>query len=263
MSENKKHVNVALTIAGTDPSGGAGIAEDLKVFSELGVHGLSVAATLTVQSSFGIRKTVPVDEELVGEQLQCLLEDTVPDAAKTGLLLEPTIPAVVEFLANARFPVVVDTVFASGSGLQLADKKVLERYRKDIIPHAAIITPNIPETEILLDMVISDNRLLEAAARELLKMGAQAVLIKGGHLEEDEVVDFFMTHAEMRRFVKQRRGFKRVHGTGCTLSSGITAFLAKGSALKDAVASAEAYMDRKLADLIYPGKGTPIINHLS
>ncbi|MBN2378642.1 bifunctional hydroxymethylpyrimidine kinase/phosphomethylpyrimidine kinase [candidate division WOR-3 bacterium] len=263
MNASKKKVKVALTIAGTDPSGGAGVAEDLKVFSELGVHGLSVVSTLTVQSSFGMRRSVAVDVDLIAEQLQCLMEDTVPDAAKTGLVLTETLPAVIEFLDKVKFPVVVDTIFTAGSGLQLADQKMLDTYRREVIPRATIITPNIPETETLLDVVITDNRSLEGAARGLLKMGAKSVLIKGGHLEEEEVVDFYMTKAEIRRFVKPRRGFKRAHGTGCTLSSAITAYLARGSSLNDAVASAEAYIDRKLADLIYPGKGAPIINHLS
>ncbi|MBD3286735.1 bifunctional hydroxymethylpyrimidine kinase/phosphomethylpyrimidine kinase [candidate division WOR-3 bacterium] len=262
IKEKNKKVKTALTIAGSDPSGGAGIQEDLKVFTELGLHGLSVITTVTVQSSFGIRDAVSVEPGLIEDQLQCLMEDTEPQAAKTGLLLEESLPVVADFVKKAGFPVVVDTVFAAGSGLELAEKKTVETYRKEIIPLGVIVTPNIPETETLLDMVIVDSRILEGAARELIKMGANAVLIKGGHLDEEEVVDFFMDRSETRRFVKQRRGFKRVHGTGCTLSAAITAFLARGSSLADAVASAEAYIDRKLSDLIYPGKGTPVINHL-
>lgn len=253
---------LALTVAGTDPSGGAGIAEDLKVFTELGVHGLSVVATLTVQSSFGMRSAVAVKPEFVSEQLSCILEDRTPQAAKTGLVLTETLPAVINFLNKVSFPVVVDTIFASGSGLQLADKDTIERYRSEVLPHAVIITPNIPETEALLDIVVTDNRSLEGAARSFLKLGAQGVLIKGGHLAEDEVVDIFMTSTDLRRFVKPRRAFKRVHGTGCTLSAAITAYLARGSSLSEAVASAEAYIDRKLADILYAGEGTPIINHL-
>jgi len=254
--------NLALTVAGTDPSGGAGIQEDLKVFTELGVHGLSVAATLTVQSSFGLRRAEPVDPEFIDEQIKCLMEDREPQAAKTGLILSPSLEVIARFLHQAAFPVVVDTVFASGSGLTLADADTIDFYRKEIIPKATIVTPNIPEAEALLDMVITDNRMLEGAARELLKKGAQAVLIKGGHLEEDQVVDVFVSSSDLRRFVKQRRGFKQVHGTGCALSAAITAFLARGQNLADSVASAEAYVDRKLADLLYAGKGAPITNHL-
>lgn len=253
---------LALTIAGTDPSGGAGVAEDLKVFNELGVHGLSVIATVTVQSSFGMRRAAAVEPGLISEQLSCILEDRQPQAAKTGLVLTDSLPAVIDFLKNASFPVVVDTVFASGSGLQLADKETIERYRREIMPEAAIITPNIPETEALLDIVLTDNHSLESAARHFLKLGARGVLIKGGHLSEDEVADLFMTQTDLRRFVKPRRAFKRVHGTGCALSAAITAYLARGSSLSEAVASAEAYIDRKLADLLYAGEGAPIINHL-
>jgi len=253
---------LALTIAGSDPSGGAGIQEDLKVFTELGVHGLSVVAIITVQSSFGMRSSKAVDPAQVSEQINCLLEDRPPAAAKTGLLTTEALPAIIEFLKKVSFPVVVDPIFESGSGLLLASPQMIELYRKEVIPRAVLITPNIPEVEALLDITIVDNRSLEGAARSLLDLGAQAVLIKGGHLKEDQVVDLFLTRTDARRFVKPRRGFREVHGTGCALSAAITAYLARGSSLSDAVASAEAYIDRKLADLLYAGEGTPIINHL-
>ena len=253
---------LALTIAGSDPSGGAGIQEDLKVFTELGVHGLSVIVTITVQSSFGMRFSKAVDPALVSEQINCLLEDRPPAAAKTGLLTTEALPVIIKFLKKVSFPVVVDPIFESGSGLLLASSQMIELYRKEVIPRAALITPNIPEVEALLNITIVDNRSLEGAARSLLDLGAKAVLIKGGHLKEDQVVDLFLTRTDARRFVKPRRGFKNVHGTGCALSAAITAYLARGSSLADAVASAEAYVDRKLADLLYAGEGTPIINHL-
>lgn len=255
-------VPLALTIAGFDPSGGAGIQEDLKVFNELGVHGLSVVSAITVQSSFGIRRAVVVKPELVSEQINCLLEDRQPAAAKTGLLTTEALPAIIEFLKKISFPVVVDPIFESGSGLLLASSQMIELYRKEVIPRAALIIPNVPEVERLLDITIVDNSSLEGVARSLLNIGAKAVLIKGGHLKEDQVVDLFLTRTNARRFVKPRRGFRDVHGTGCALSAAITAYLARGSSLADAVASAEAYIDRKLADLLYAGEGTPIINHL-
>jgi hydroxymethylpyrimidine/phosphomethylpyrimidine kinase len=253
---------LALTIAGSDPSGGAGIQEDLKTFTELGVHGLSVVAALTVQSSFGMRSSVGVDPALISEQINCLLEDRKPGAAKIGLLACEVIPVIVEFLNRVSFPVVVDPIFASGSGLLLADKDMIDLYRSEVVPRASLITPNVKETEALLDKPIVDSRGLEASARALLDMGAKAVLIKGRHLDEDPVVDLFYTPTDSRRFVKPRRGFKNVHGTGCALSAAITAYLARGASLADAVASAQAYIDRKLANLLYAGEGTPIINHL-
>ncbi|MCK4333694.1 bifunctional hydroxymethylpyrimidine kinase/phosphomethylpyrimidine kinase [candidate division WOR-3 bacterium] len=254
--------SLALTIAGSDPSGGAGIQEDLKVFNELGVHGLSVVSAITVQSSFGMRSSKAVDPALVSEQINCLLEDRLPAAAKTGLLTVEALPAIIKFLKKVSFPVVVDPIFESGSGLLLASPQMIELYRKEVIPRAALITPNIPEVEAILDITIVDNRSLEGAARSLLDLGAKAVLIKGGHLKEDQVVDLYLTRTDARRFVKPRRGFREVHGTGCALSAAITAYLARGSSMADAVASAEAYVDRKLADLLYAGEGTPIINHL-
>jgi hydroxymethylpyrimidine kinase/phosphomethylpyrimidine kinase len=253
---------LALTIAGSDPSGGAGIQEDLKVFTELGVHGFSVITTVTVQSSFGMRSSKAVDPSQVSEQINCLLEDRLPAAAKTGLLTVEALPAIIEFLNKVSFPVVVDPIFASGSGLLLADKDMIDLYRSEVVPRASLITPNVKETEALLDKPIVDSRGLEASARALLDMGAKAVLIKGRHLDEDPVVDLFYTSTDNRRFVKPRRGFKNVHGTGCALSAAITAHLARGSSLAEAVASAQAYIDRKLADLLYAGEGTPIINHL-
>lgn len=253
---------LALTIAGSDPSGGAGIQEDLKTFTELGVHGLSVIAAITVQSSFGMRSSVGVDPDLVTEQINCLLADRKPGAAKTGLLAREVVPVVIEFLNKVSFPVVVDPIFASGSGLLLANKDMIDLYRSEVVPRAALITPNVKETEALLDKPIVDSRGLEASARALLDMGAKAVLIKGRHLDEDPVVDLFYTPTDNRRFVKPRRRFKNVHGTGCAISAAITAYLARGSSLADAVASAQAYIDRKLANLLYSGEGAPIINHL-
>lgn len=260
MTSNKPPL--ALTIAGSDPSGGAGIQEDLKTFNELGVHGLSVISTLTVQSSFGMRCSEGVDPALVSEQINCLLEDRPPAAAKTGLLAREIIPVIIEFLDKASFSVVVDTIFASGSGLVLADSDLIEQYRSQVVPRAALITPNVKEAEALLDRPIPDSRGLEGAARGLLDMGAQAVLIKGRHLDEDQVIDLFATCKDLRRFVKPRRNFKNVHGTGCALSAAITAFLARGADLSDAVASASSYIDRKLANLLYAGEGAPIIDHL-
>jgi len=253
---------LALTVAGFDPSGGAGIAEDLKVFTELGVHGLAVVSVLTVQSSFGMRSAVGVDPAFVTEQINCLLEDRAPAAAKTGLLSRDAVPVIADFMERVSFPVVVDPVFAAGSGLVLADSELIELYRTRILPHAALITPNVKEAEALLDKPITTSSAFEGAGRALLDFGAQAVLIKGRHLDEDHVVDLFLTRTDARRFVKPRRGFKNVHGTGCALSAAITAYLARGSSLADAVASAQAYIDRKLADFLYAGEGTPVINHL-
>lgn len=253
---------LALTIAGSDPSGGAGIQEDLKTFTDLGVHGLSVIATLTVQSSFGMRSSKAVDPVLVSEQIKCILEDRPPGAAKIGLISREHVPIIIEFLERVSFPVVVDTVFESGSGLTLAASELIDLYRSRVLPRAALVTPNVKEAETLLDRPITDSRGLEAAGRGLLELGAKAILIKGRHLDEDPVVDLFCTFTEVKRFVKPRRGFKNVHGTGCALTAAITAYLARGSSLVDAVASAQAYIDRKLADLLFAGEGTPVINHL-
>ncbi len=252
---------LALSFAGFDPSGGAGILEDLKVFNELGVYGLSVISILTVQSSFGLRSTLPVDSAFLREQIECLFEDRLPAAAKIGLLARETIPVIIDFLHKVSFPVVLDTIFKAGSGLSLVDSQMLQVYRRELIPRATLITPNVKEAEALLDRAIFDSRELEGAARQLLDMGAQAVLIKGRHLDEDQVVDLYLSRSETRRFVKPRRAFKNVHGTGCALSAAIAAYLARGSALIDAVASAQAYMDRKLAKFIYSGEGTPVLNH--
>lgn len=255
-------VPIALTIAGLDPSGGAGLQEDIKVFTELGVHGISVATAVTVQSSFGLRTVEPVRPEIVSEQLKCLLEDREPKAAKTGILTNQSLAPVIDFLKQTSVPVIVDPVFASGTGFILADSNIVEVYRTEVIPHSVLVTPNVPELQSLLGMSITSSVYFEGAARKLIDMGAKAVLIKGGHTEEDEVVDLFYTRTQARRFVKPRRNLKRVHGTGCALSAAIVAYLVRGATLLDAVASAEAYIDRKLADVLYAGEGAPIINHL-
>lgn len=255
-------VPIALTIAGSDPSGGAGIQEDLKVFTELGVHGFSCVTAITVQSTFGMRRSFNLDGVLVAEQISCLLEDRNPQAAKTGLLTKESLSQVALFINRVSFPVVVDPIFASGTGFLLADSQDIEFYKTQIIPSSAIITPNVPELQALIGSAITQSSMFEGAARKLLEMGAKAVLVKGGHLMEDQVVDLFLTKTDARRFVKPRRGFKNVHGTGCALSAAIAAHLARGAGLADAVASAEAYIDRKLAALLHAGEGVPILNHL-
>jgi hydroxymethylpyrimidine/phosphomethylpyrimidine kinase len=255
-------VPIALTVAGSDPSGGAGLQEDIKVFTELGVHCVSCVTAVTVQSTFGISRSYPVEGTVVAEQISCILEDRTPLAAKTGLLAKECLGQVALFLNRISFPVVVDPIFASGTGFLLADSQDIEFYKTQIIPSSAIVTPNVPELQALIGSSVTQSSMFEGAARKLLEIGAKAVLIKGGHLAEDQVVDLFLSKTDARRFVRPRRGFKNVHGTGCALSAAITAFLARGSSLIDAVASAEAYIDRKLADILYAGEGAPILNHI-
>ncbi len=254
----------ALTIAGSDPSGGAGIQADIKTFTALGVYGMGVITSLTVQNTKGVLKKLDVPPELVYEQIKCLLEDIGTDSAKTGMLSGKEIilkvaEAVREFKVEK---LVVDTVIKSKNGFNLLNPDDIDALVRELFPLALLVTPNVPEAELLCGDSIKRLRDVELCARKLLEMGARGVLIKGGHMKGAKSIDvLYMGGQEFHYFVEDRLDVGDVHGTGCTLSSAITAFLARGHSLPEAVGKAKIYIHRAIKGSMALGRGARLPKH--
>jgi len=253
---------VALTIAGSDPSGGAGIQADLKTFHQFGVYGEAVITLLTVQNTVRVSRVEVMPAELVLEQLRAVLEDIPPDAAKTGALGSvETVRAVARAAADFPFPLVVDPVMISKHGLALVPETAVSAIRDDLLPRAALATPNLPEAAALAGMPIRTLGDVRRAAERLIEMGARAVLIKGGHMEDGDARDVFFDGAEWREFTAPHIETRHTHGTGCTLSAAITAGLARGLALTNAVRCAKRFVYDAIRTNPGLGKGCGPVNH--
>ncbi|MBZ5729259.1 MAG: bifunctional hydroxymethylpyrimidine kinase/phosphomethylpyrimidine kinase [Acidobacteriia bacterium] len=254
-------VAVALTIAGSDPSGGAGIQADLKTFHQFGVYGEAVITLLTVQNSVRVSRVVVMPPDLILEQIAAVIEDIPPGAAKTGALgSAEVVEAVARAAAGFRFPLVVDPVMVSKHGLRLLPEQAV-RAMGELMAHAALVTPNVPEAEALTGVEIHSRDDMRRAARRLSEMGARAVLIKGGHLEGDEACDLLLEGAQWREFPAARIATRHTHGTGCTYSAAITAGLARGRTLGDAVAGAKRFIHEAIRTNPGLGSGTGPVNH--
>lgn len=231
----------ALTIAGFDPTGGAGLQADLKVFAALGVYGLSAVAALTAQNTVGVAQVQPVATRFLGKQLDVLLADVIPDAVKIGMLLTgrnvTTVRASIRKAALQN--IVLDPVFISSSGKRLAHRGVPRLLRDTIIPLAAVLTPNLHEAERLAGMKIRSDRDREKAAAVLHALGAKSVVITGGHAHAGADDLYFDGTYHLLRARRKRGEF---HGTGCTFSAAVAAFLALGRQPLDAVKEAKAFM---------------------
>jgi hydroxymethylpyrimidine/phosphomethylpyrimidine kinase len=254
---------VALTIAGSDPSGGAGIQADLKTFHQFGVYGQAVISLLTVQNTRQVSRveTVPVD--FVLEQLEAVIADMPPAAAKTGALGSTEIVECIAKLARTfNFPLVVDPVMISKQGAPLLSRTAAEALKDKLLPCAALITPNIPEAEVLSGIQIEDESDIRSAGEHLLALGCKAVLIKGGH-STGEPVDFLFEASDFTTFPGIRVHSARTHGTGCVYSAAITALLAKGYELKRAVAGAKDFIQCAIETAPDLGSGNGPINHFA
>jgi hydroxymethylpyrimidine/phosphomethylpyrimidine kinase len=255
---------VALTIAGSDPSGGAGIQADLKTFHQFGVYGEAVITLLTVQNSVRVSRVDIMDPALVLEQLEAVLEDIPPGAAKTGALGSPEmVLAVARAATGFVFPLVVDPVMVSKHGLPLLSESSVSAIREHLLPRAALITPNVPEAEVLTGMTIHTLDDMRRAACRIREMGARAVLIKGGHLESHstDVVDVLFEGMEWHEFPAIRLDTRHTHGTGCTYSAAITAGLARGASLESAVACAKGFIHEAIRTNPGLGRGCGPVNH--
>jgi hydroxymethylpyrimidine/phosphomethylpyrimidine kinase len=257
---------IALTIAGSDSSGGAGIQADLKTFAALGVYGASVITALTAQNTTGVSGIHDVPPEFVAAQIDAVFSDLDVAAVKIGMMSQPgTIEAIVAGLDRwqPRY-VVVDPVMVATSGARLLAGSAIELLRTQLLPRATVITPNLPEAGALLGApVAADRTAIERQARDLLRLGARAVLIKGGHGEGAESIDYLVTPDATRAFSAPRIATKNTHGTGCTLSSAIAAGLARGMPLEAAIDAAKRYVTAAIAtaDTLAVGRGHGPLQH--
>jgi len=252
---------VALTIAGSDPSGGAGIQADLKTFHQFGVYGEAVITLLTVQNTVALEYVEYVPAVVVLHQLRAVLDDIPPSAAKTGALgSRQVVQAVARAAADFRFPLVVDPVAVSQHGRFLLADDVLQAIRDELIPQASLLTPNLAEAEALTGLEVKDIAGMHRAASELRTMGAKAVLVKGGHLEGDAVDVLYMSGAT-REFRVPRIETRHTHGTGCTYSAAITAELARGAMIEAAVERAKAFVTEAIRSAPGLGRGSGPLNH--
>jgi hydroxymethylpyrimidine/phosphomethylpyrimidine kinase len=245
-----KKYATALTIAGSDSGGGAGIQADLKTFAALGCYGASVITALTAQNTHQVRAIHPVPQSFISEQLQAVLEDISVDAIKIGMLHDA---AVIEAIATElqkypHIPVVLDPVMVSTSGAKLIEDAAIEALKQHLFPLAALITPNLYEAAELTGKKLSSKQQFEVATNELLAQGAKAVLLKGGHLE-GKAEDYFFNATTKEAFwlSNQRIDTGNTHGTGCSLSSAVAARLAKGATLAEAVREAKNWLSGALA----------------
>jgi hydroxymethylpyrimidine/phosphomethylpyrimidine kinase len=257
---------IALTIAGSDSSGGAGIQADLKTFSALGVYGASAITALTAQNTQGVEAVLVVPPDFVARQIKVVARDLKVGAVKIGMLATSE---VIEAVAGALealpgVPVVLDPVMVAASGDVLLDEDAIATLKSVLLPRAIVIIPNLPEAAQLVGAPqASDEDEMRAQARQLKRLGAQAVLIKGGHAKGASSVDLLLDGEGEMRLEAPRVPTKNDHGTGCTLSSAIAAELAKGASLREAAAAAKAYVTAAIAtaDELEIGKGRGPVHH--
>jgi hydroxymethylpyrimidine/phosphomethylpyrimidine kinase len=246
-----------LIVAGSDSGGGAGIQADLKTIARLGGHGMTAITAVTAQNTLGVFGVHAVPAGFVRDQMRAVLDDIGADAIKIGMLANGAIAdAVADMLespAAAHLPVVLDTVIAATRGGTLLDAAGVEILRRRLLPRAFLVTPNLPEASALTGLAVADPADMERAADALLAMGARNVLLKGGHLPGDDLVDLLIGEHGRREFRHARIHSRHTHGTGCTLASAIAVGLAHGAPLVDAVAAAITYVETAIRNA--PGFG--------
>ena len=257
-------VKAALTIAGSDSGGGAGIQADLKTFAAHGIYGVSAITAVTAQNTVGVSGVEEIGTGLVEAQIAAVLDDFPVTAAKTGMLSSAAIiRAVVRALdVHPRLPLVVDPVMVAKSGDRLLRPDAVEALRTRLVPRAALLTPNLPEAADLTGLTVEDEAGMRAAAERLLAMGAGAVLLKGGHLDGDRIVDLLLDGDSEQVFENRRIHTRATHGTGCTLSAAVTAGLAGGLSLFEAVGRARNYLRRAMQRAVPLGAGHGPLAHL-
>ena len=252
----------ALTIAGSDSGGGAGIQADLKTFSAFRVFGMSVLTAVTAQNSVGVQGVFNLPPEFVGRQLDSVLSDFGADAVKIGML--STAPIIAEVAgrlrALAQGHVVLDPVMIAKSGDSLLEPDARAALVKEMLPLATVVTPNLHEAGALAGMAVATEPDMEEAARRILALGARYVLVKGGHLEE-AATDILWNGREFTRFTAARLPSTSTHGTGCTFSAAIAAGLARRQPLGDAIREAKAYVTAAIREGFRPGRGVGALRH--
>jgi hydroxymethylpyrimidine/phosphomethylpyrimidine kinase len=255
-------MRTALTIAGSDSSGGAGIQADLKTFAAHGVFGMSAITAVTAQNTQGVTGVVELSSAIVAAQIAAVAADIFPDATKIGMLANASnVLSVAAAIRAHKLPnVVLDTVMISKSRARLLEADAVAILREELLPISTVITPNVPEAEALTGLTIDSVEGLRQAAKRLVALGARAALVKGGHLS-GPAVDVLWDGHDMTELSADRIDSRHTHGTGCTLSSAIAARLARGEALADACRAAKAYVTRAIAAAPGLGHGHGPLNH--
>ncbi|MCK5284614.1 MAG: bifunctional hydroxymethylpyrimidine kinase/phosphomethylpyrimidine kinase [Alphaproteobacteria bacterium] len=256
-------ISNVLSIAGSDPSGGAGIQADLKTFSALGCYGMCVITSLTAQNTLGVQDIYEVSPDFVWKQIESVFKDIRVDAMKIGMLGEPEVVSVIVDAIKTYKPahVVLDPVMVSSNGEKLVSDATISEMKRYLFPLVDIVTPNIPEAELLIDDVFRDD--MEEFARLLLTLGSRAVLLKGGHAGGARSDDVFVKHDKSLMLKSERIETLNNHGTGCTFSAALASYLAKGMSEEKAVNAAKIYITKALeyADDLDIGNGRGSVHH--
>ena len=256
-------LHVALSIAGTDPTGGAGIMADLKSFQARSVYGMAVVTSVVAQNTKGVQLIRHLDQEILEEQLKSVFQDIVPDAIKTGMLAQvETIELVASYLAEQKCPYVLDPVMVATSGDRLIEEDAIQALKTKILPLATIITPNLPEAEVLVGRTLkSENDIMNAGRWIRKELEVKNVVIKGGHLAKVASDYLFLEDGEVRIISAARIATNHTHGTGCTYAAVITAELAKGRTVAQAVETAKRFITEAIQTVPELGHGNGPVNH--
>ena len=254
-----------LIIAGSDSSGGAGIQADIKTVTALGSYAMTAITAVTIQNTTGVKSIVPIEAKEISSQIEFTSKDIKPDAIKIGMLHSAeVIKSVVRSLNLIKVKkIVLDPVMIAKGGAKLIDDKAIKLLKNELIKKVSLITPNIPEAEILTDTKIKTKEDMIYAASILIKLGAKNVFIKGGHMQSKIVQDVFVNNNEIMIIKNKRITTSNTHGTGCTLSSAITTFFSCGKTLKKSCELATKYVNNSIRSNLNIGKGHGPINHLS
>lgn len=252
-------MKIALTIAGSDPTGGAGLQADLRVFKAFNIHGLSVVSAITAQNTEGVNFIIPVDKESIEKQLKVLLSDIKPDAFKVGMLYSKwAVETVSENIKRYSLSnLVIDPVGVSSSGTSLVDNGTFDLIRDHLLHFSRVITPNIYEASVLTGIIIENRDSMEEAAKALKKMGPEVVVITGGHLNSIAVDLYYDGEFHLLESEKIKGEY---HGTGCAFSASLTALLALGHAPFECVRRAKEFVNNAIRKAYYPGRGMGLLN---
>ena len=260
-----KSKSKVLIIAGSDSSGGAGIQADIKTITALGSYAMTAITAITSQNTTGVKSIVPIDPKEILNQIVFTCKDIKPDAIKIGMLhSSKVIKSVINGLNKVKVSkVILDPVMVSKGGAKLIDNKAINILKKKLLKKTSLITPNIPEAEILTKTKIQNTEDMINAANILFGYGARNVLVKGGHLNKNTIQDVFVSKNEIKVFKNKKISTKNTHGTGCTLSSAITTYYSCGKTLKRSCELATKYVNSAIRSNLNYGKGYGPVNHLS
>ena len=253
-----------LIVAGSDSGGGAGIQADIKTVTMLGAFAATAITALTAQNTQGVFGVLPIDPAFIRQQMEVVLNDIGADAIKTGMLHDEGVIDTVASVLDERapgIPLVLDPVMVAKGGAALIELQAIDALKRRLVPHAAVLTPNLPEAEFLCGQSIPDLAAMRKAATALLDLGCRAVLLKGGHLAGDIVHDLLATASGVRDWTSPRIDSRHTHGTGCTLASAIAAGLAQGMTVEAAVERARDYVQKAIASAPGFGRGHGPLDH--